>query len=98
MQIVVTQASNRLSPQSALERYYEFNNNSVANWSRTNEDYDALFSGSTRTRMAVQARIYRRDTSDEILFSRTANSMLDVQLPYNGANGQPATFGDPDSG
>ncbi|KAJ4404486.1 Histidine kinase osmosensor [Didymella pomorum] len=98
MQIVVTQASNRLSPQSALERYYEQKNNSAANWSRTNEDYDALFSGSARTRMAVQARIYRRDTSDEVLFSRTANSMLNVQLPYNGANGQPATFGDPDYG
>ncbi|KAF3033083.1 Histidine kinase [Didymella heteroderae] len=97
MQIVVVQASNRLSPQSALQRYYA-GNTTDSNWSRTNEDYDALFTGNARSRMAVQARIYRRDSSDAILFSRTANSMLDVQLPYNGADGQPATFGDPDYG
>ncbi|KAJ4375508.1 Histidine kinase osmosensor [Didymella sp. IMI 355093] len=93
MQIVVGQASNRLSPQAALERYYQGDRTSK-NWDRTNEDYDALFTGNMRNRMAIQARIYRRDTTDEILFSRTADTMLGVQLPYNGANGQSATLGD----
>lgn len=93
MQIVVVQASNRLAPQSALQHYYQ-GNTSEQNWARTIEDYDALFTGDTRSRIAVQARIYPRDTTDQILFSRTADTMLDVQLPYNGADGQPATFGD----
>jgi osomolarity two-component system sensor histidine kinase SLN1 len=93
MQIVVSQASNRLSPQAALERYYQGDRTSK-NWDRTSEDYDALFTGNMRNRMAIQARIYRRDTTDDILFSRTADTMLGVQLPYNGADGQPATLGD----
>ncbi|KAF1924778.1 putative histidine kinase HHK5p [Didymella exigua CBS 183.55] len=97
MQIVVVQASNRLAPQSALQRYY-WGNSSRENWSRTTEDYDALFTGDMRNRIAVQARIYPRNTTDQVLFSRTADTMLDVQLPYNSANGQPATFGDKDYG
>lgn len=93
MQIVVVQASNRLSPQSALQRYYA-GNSSASNWSRTGEDYDALFTGDMTSRIAVQARIYSRNSSSEVLFSRTANTMLGVQLPYNNADGQPATMGD----
>ncbi|KAF2627617.1 putative histidine kinase HHK5p [Macroventuria anomochaeta] len=93
MQIIVVQASSRLSPQSALQRYY-LGNTSAENWGRTNEDYDAIFTGDVRTRIAIQARIYPRDTSDKILFSRTANTMLDVQLPYNTPDGQPARLGD----
>ena len=93
MQIVVVQASNRIAPQYALQRYYQ-GNTSAENWDRTIEDYDALFTGDVRNRIAVQARIYSRDTSSEILFSQTASSMLDVQLPYNTADGQPARLGD----
>lgn len=51
-----------------------------------------------RSRIAVQARIYPFDTSSTVLFSRTANTMLDVQLPYNKSDGTPATLGDPDYG
>lgn len=97
MQIIVVQAANRLSPQSALQRYYQ-GNTSAENWGRTIEDYDAIFSGDMRSRIAVQARIYPFDTSSTVLFSRTANTMLDVQLPYNKSDGTPATLGDPDYG
>ncbi|KAJ8106103.1 hypothetical protein OPT61_g9762 [Boeremia exigua] len=97
MQIVVVQASNRLAPQSALQRYYG-GNFSTENWSRTREDYDALFTGNMRNRIAVQARIYPHNTSSQVLFSRTADTMLGVQLPYNTPNGQPAVLGDADFG
>ena len=97
MQIIVVQASNRLSPQAALQRYYK-GNRSIENWSRTAEDYDAIFTGDMKNRIAVQVRIYPRDASNEVLFSRTADTMLDVQLPYNTSDGQPATLGDPTYG
>ena len=97
MQIVVVQASNRLSPQAALQRYYQ-GNRSDQNWDRVREDYDALFTGDMRNRIAVQSRIYPRNGTDQVIFSRTAVSMLDVQLPYNTSDGQPALMGDSDSG
>ncbi|KAJ4310603.1 Histidine kinase osmosensor [Neodidymelliopsis sp. IMI 364377] len=97
MQIIVSQASNRLSPQSALQRYYR-GNASAENWSRAIEDYDAIFTGDTRNRIAVQARIYPYNSSNEAIFSHTADTMLGVQLPYNTPNGQPATMGDSDYG
>ncbi|KAG9205479.1 Histidine kinase [Epicoccum nigrum] len=97
MQIVVVQASNRLSPQAALQRHY-LGNLSEQNWDRTREDYDALFTGDMRNRIAIQARIYPRNGTDQIIFSRTAVSMLDVQLPYNTPDGQPALMGDSDFG
>jgi osomolarity two-component system sensor histidine kinase SLN1 len=59
------------------------------------EDYDAIFTGDMRTRVAVQARIYPHNTSDFSLLSRTANSMLGVELPYLTPSGQNATMGDP---
>ncbi|KAF2127900.1 hypothetical protein P153DRAFT_318963 [Dothidotthia symphoricarpi CBS 119687] len=98
MQILVKQAANRLSPQSALQRYYENNNNTVENWSRVVEDYDAIFGSDQDTRIIVQARIYPYNSSDTVLFERTAATMYDVQLPYSSANGQVATMGDADSG
>jgi osomolarity two-component system sensor histidine kinase SLN1 len=97
MQILISQAANRLSPQSALERYYS-GNTSDENWNRSLEDYDAIFTGDMRTRIAVQARIYPRNTTAISVFSRTANSMLDVQLPYLTPSGHNATMGDPDYG
>ncbi|KAH6643000.1 hypothetical protein C7974DRAFT_114348 [Boeremia exigua] len=93
MQIVVAQASKRLSPQTALQRYYNGNTSNDV-WSRTREDYDAIFTGDMMNRIAIQARIYPRNTSNQILFSRTANTMFGVQLPFNNANGQPAELGD----
>jgi osomolarity two-component system sensor histidine kinase SLN1 len=98
MQILVQQAANRLSPQSALNRYYSTGNNSIENWSRVGEDYDAIFSGDMRTRVAIQARIYADNSSDIVLFSRTARTMMDVVLPYLTPDGQNATLGDPNNG
>jgi osomolarity two-component system sensor histidine kinase SLN1 len=98
MQILVQQAANRLSPQSALNRYYNQGNNSDENWSRVAEDYDAIFSGDIRTRVAIQARIYADNSSDLVLFSRTAMTMTDVVLPYLTPDGQNATLGDPNNG
>jgi osomolarity two-component system sensor histidine kinase SLN1 len=97
MQILVSQAANRLSPQAALERYY-LGNTSADNWIRPLEDYDAIFTGDMRTRIAVQARIYPRNTSTISVLSRTADSMLDVQLPYLTPSGQNVTMGDAEYG
>lgn len=94
MQIIVQQAANRLSPQAALNRYYA-GNNTDASWQRVGEDYDAVFSGDIRTRIAIQAQIYPYNTSDTSLFNRTASTMLDVVLPYKTPSGQNATLGDP---
>ncbi|KAF2853552.1 osmolarity two-component system protein sln1 [Plenodomus tracheiphilus IPT5] len=95
MQILVQQAANRLSPQSALQRYYG-GNVTDGNWQRTGEDYDAIFSGDAKTRVAIQARIYAYNSSSQVLFSRTANTVADVVLPFLGENGQNATLGGPD--
>ncbi|KAL6705926.1 Histidine kinase osmosensor [Coniothyrium glycines] len=94
MQILAQQAANRLSPQSALNRYYA-GNVTDSNWQRSGEDYDAVFSGDFRTRVAVQAMIYPYNTSDFSLFNRTATSMTNVVLPYKTPGGQNATLGDP---
>jgi osomolarity two-component system sensor histidine kinase SLN1 len=98
MRISVRQASSRLAPQAALGRYYADDNNTSANWARTMEDYDAIFAGDAASRVAIQARIYAVNSSDNTLFSRTANSMRDVVLPILKPDGQNATFGDPEYG
>lgn len=94
MQILAQQAANRLSPQYALSRYYN-GNFSDTNWQRTGEDYDAVFSGDVRTRIALQAMIYPYNTSSYSLYNRTASSMMGVVLPYKTPSGQNATLGDP---
>lgn len=98
MQILVKQAASRLSPQSALRRYYRENNHTAENWERVIEDYDAIFGSEKSSRVILQARIYAFNSSDYVLFQRTANSMRDVQLPYQSSNGQTATMGDDESG
>lgn len=94
MQILVQQAANRIAPQSALNRYYA-GNTSDTNWARTQEDYDAVFSGDVNTRVAIQARIYPYNSSGTVLFSRTAGTVQGVVLPFPTPNGQNATLGDP---
>ena len=96
IQILVQQAANRLSPQSALNRYYA--GNVSVSWSRVEEDYDAIFSGDMKTRVAIQAQIFPYNSSERSVFSRTAVSMLDVALPILKPDGQNATLGDPDYG
>lgn len=95
MQILVQQAANRLSPQSALQRYYR-GNSTKENWLRTAEDFDAIFSGDVKTRVAIQARIYAYNSSAEVLFSRTANTVSNVVLPYKTQSGETVTLGDPE--
>ncbi|KAG9188074.1 osomolarity two-component system, sensor histidine kinase SLN1 [Alternaria panax] len=97
MQILTQQAANRLSPQSALNRYYN-GNTSDENWSRVEEDYDAIFSGDMHTRVAIQAQIYPFNSSDRSIFSRTAYTMVDVVLPILKPDGQNATLGDTEYG
>jgi osomolarity two-component system sensor histidine kinase SLN1 len=94
MQILVLQAANRLSPQSALERYYN-GNYSDTNWSRAAEDYDAVFSGDAQTRVAIQAQIYPNNSTSRSIFNRTAYTVADVVLPYLTPDGRNATLGDP---
>ncbi|KAH7394515.1 putative histidine kinase HHK5p [Pyrenochaeta sp. MPI-SDFR-AT-0127] len=97
MQILVLQAASRIAPQSALGRYYG-GNRTEANWQRTTEDYDAIFTGDIRTRVAIQAQIYPFNSSDRSIFNRTASSMLGVVLPYTTPSGENATLGDPQYG
>ena len=94
MQTFVKQATMRLAPQTALELYYRGGDDTAEQWSRTAEDYDAIFAGDENSRLAVQARIYHKEGSDRILFNRTANSMKNVTLPYGRPDGQPALMGD----
>ena len=97
MQILVQQAANRLSPQTALQRYYS-GNSSDANWVRSADDFDAVFSGDVNTRIAIQARLYAVNSSAKAIFNRTAFSVTDVVLPYTKPDGQNATLGDPQYG
>jgi osomolarity two-component system sensor histidine kinase SLN1 len=94
MQILVLQAANRLSPQSALERFYAGNYSSET-WGRTIEDYDAVFSGDAQTRVAIQAQIYQANSTSYSIFNRTAYTVADVVLPYLTPDGRNATMGDP---
>ncbi|KAF2012785.1 hypothetical protein BU24DRAFT_484559 [Aaosphaeria arxii CBS 175.79] len=98
MQTLVKQATMRLSPQTALECYYREGDSDGEHWERTAEDYDAIFSGDGNSRVAVQARIYHKEGSDRVLFSRTAASVRGITLPYSKPDGQPAQLGDGESG
>jgi osomolarity two-component system sensor histidine kinase SLN1 len=97
MQTLVSQASNRLSPQAALQRY-NAGNLSDENWGRSWEDYDAIFTGDATTRVAIQAQIYRANTTQFSVFNRTADSIQGVVLPYLTPDGRNATMGDPLNG
>lgn len=97
MQTTVRQTASRLAIQAALQRYYA-GNSSDSNWSRTRDDFDAVFSGDGDARLAVQARVYPRDTfntSDIVLLSVTADTLEGMKLPYTTPDGRNATFGDP---
>jgi osomolarity two-component system sensor histidine kinase SLN1 len=94
MQILVLQAASRLSPQTALERFYA-GNYSADNWARPGEDYDAIFAGDAQTRVAIQAQIYQANSTAYSIFNRTASTVADVVLPYRTPDGRNATLGDP---
>jgi osomolarity two-component system sensor histidine kinase SLN1 len=94
MQILVKQATMRLVPRTALELYYQEGNSTDEQWDRTAEDYDAIFAGDENSRIAVQARIYHKEGSHRVLFSRTASRVANVTLPYERPDGRPALMGD----
>ncbi|KAL5119734.1 Histidine kinase osmosensor [Pleosporales sp. CAS-2024a] len=94
MQILVVQAANRLSPQTALGRFYA-GNYSNENWGRTADDYDAVFSGDSQTRIALQAGIYQANSTAYQIFNRTASTVANVVLPILKPDGTNATMGDP---
>ncbi|KAH3949288.1 hypothetical protein HBI56_106740 [Parastagonospora nodorum] len=94
MQILVVQAANRLSPQTALDSFYK-GNYSQSNWGRTMEDYDAVFAGDSSTQVAIQAGIYQANSTAYQIFNRTAYNVANVVLPILKPDGNNATLGDP---
>lgn len=94
METSVRQTASRLAIQSALQRYNDQGNNSANNWSRARDDFDAIFTGEGDARLAVQIKLYPRNSSDTALIAMTKDSLQGLQLPYNGPNGQPVLFGD----
>ncbi|KAF1971569.1 hypothetical protein BU23DRAFT_555750 [Bimuria novae-zelandiae CBS 107.79] len=94
METSVRQTTSRLAIQAALQRYYRDGNNTQANWNRARDDFDAIFTGEGDARLAVQARLYPRNTSDTSLIAMTKESLQGLPLPVDGPDGQPLTFGD----
>ncbi|KAK7178595.1 osomolarity two-component sensor histidine kinase sln1 [Paraphaeosphaeria sporulosa] len=94
METTVRQTASRLAIQSALQRYNDYGNNSANNWSCARDDFDAIFTGEGNARLAVQAKLYPKNSSDIALIAMTKNSLQGLQLPHNGPNGQPVLFGD----
>lgn len=93
MQTTVRQTASRLAIQSAMQRYY-VGNNTDANWSRTRDDFAAVFTGEGDARLAIQARVYPRNSSDLALVSITKDNLAGMVLPYKTPDGQDALFGD----
>ncbi|KAL1612658.1 Histidine kinase osmosensor [Paraconiothyrium brasiliense] len=94
METTVRQTASRLAIQSALQHYNDHGNNSADNWSRARDDFDAIFTGEGDARLAVQAKLYPKNSSDVALIAMTKNTLQGLQLPYDGSNGQPVLFGD----
>lgn len=97
MQTTVRQTASRLAIQSALQRYYA-GNLSDSNWARTRDDFTAVFAGDGEARLAIQARVYAKNTSDLTLLSITADTLQGLQLPFTKPDGENATLGDDEYG
>jgi len=98
MQTSVRQTASRLAIQAALQRYYDFNNDTTQNWSRAKDDFNAVFTGDGDARLLVQARVYRRNTSEFGVLNITKDNMQGLVLPYSTPDGSPALFGDDQNG
>ncbi|CAI6339656.1 unnamed protein product [Periconia digitata] len=96
MQTTVRQTASRLVIQSALQRYYNQNGtyNPVTNFDRAKDDFNAVFTGEGDARLAVQTRMYPRNTSEMVLVNVSAESMQGVRMPTDDPSGNPVFFGD----
>ncbi|KAF2450703.1 hypothetical protein P171DRAFT_451170 [Karstenula rhodostoma CBS 690.94] len=93
METTVRQTVSRLAIQSALQRYNDFGNNTIQNWARARDDLDAIFTGEGDARLAVQAKLYPRNSSDIALVAMTKNTLQGLHLP-DASNGDTVFFGD----
>ncbi|PVI08300.1 osmolarity two-component system protein sln1 [Periconia macrospinosa] len=96
MQTTVRQTASRLVIQSSLQRYADQNSSydPTTNFNRAKDDFDAVFTGDGDARLAVQTKLYPRNTSDVVLVSASAASMQGVRMPENDPSGNPVYFGD----
>jgi osomolarity two-component system sensor histidine kinase SLN1 len=94
LETTVRQTASRLAIQSALQRYNDYGNNSAENWARARDDLDAIFTGEGDARLAVQAKLYPKNSSDITLVAMTKTTLQGLQLPYDAPNGEPIMFGD----
>ncbi|KAK7181929.1 hypothetical protein DPSP01_009524 [Paraphaeosphaeria sporulosa] len=93
METTVRQTASRLAIQSALQRYNNLGNNTVENWSRARDDLDAIFTGEGDARLAVQAKLYPKNSSDIALIAMTKGTLQGLHLPDT-PNGDTVFFGD----
>ncbi|KAJ4292605.1 Histidine kinase osmosensor [Kalmusia sp. IMI 367209] len=94
METTAGQTASRLAIQTALQRFNNNGNNTTENWSRPKDDFSAIFTGEGDARLAVQIRLYARNSSDTVLVAWTKDTLQGLSLPYNKADGSPALFGD----
>lgn len=94
METTARQTASRLAIQSALSRYINENNNTDQNWSKARDDFSAIFTGEGDARLAVQVRLYARNSSDTVLVDWTKDTLEGLPLPFNGSDGRRAMFGD----
>ncbi|KAF2789147.1 hypothetical protein K505DRAFT_352768 [Melanomma pulvis-pyrius CBS 109.77] len=97
MQYTVRQTANRLAIQSALQRY-NAGNDTDQNWSRSRDDLAAVFTGDGQNFLTVQAQIYPANSSAFSVLNATSDAFLNQQLPYQSADGTPATMGNNSTG
>jgi osomolarity two-component system, sensor histidine kinase SLN1 len=101
MQTLVKSVSTRLLIQSALQRY-NAGNTSDANWSRTSDDFQAVFQPIPGSTLLMQAQIFpKNDTGNngaKSIFQITGTAFYQqVALPgQRHANGSQAYLGDED--
>lgn len=95
LQASIRSTATRVLIQSALQRYNN-GNNSAQNWSRPEQDLQAVFQGDQTASQLLQARIYPANSSKISLLNATAANVLNsITLPYQDPSGSNATFGGP---
>ncbi|KAF2006552.1 hypothetical protein P154DRAFT_219389 [Amniculicola lignicola CBS 123094] len=97
MQSNVRSTATRIVIQSALQRYNQ-GNNTEQNWVRSVQDLQAVFQGDGSTLLCIQAQIYSANNTQSSVLNATADTLKDVELPYDTPTGQRATLGDSNYG
>ncbi|KAF2203344.1 hypothetical protein GQ43DRAFT_447506 [Delitschia confertaspora ATCC 74209] len=93
MQSAVRSTATRVLIQSALQRYNE-GNSTQENWSRSEEDLQAVFQGDQSSTLLLQARIFSLTSSTWSVMNATAASVQNMILPYKSPSGQTVQLGD----